>query len=81
MSEQVAWNGQRWQKRSNGEVVRIEQVMLDGVHYEATVVEDGHELARAVRIGLRGVKSGVGTLRKLHGTALLRSWRLLDGPA
>lgn len=79
MSEQVAWPGERWQKRSNGEVVRIEQVMLDGVRYEATVVEDGHELARAVQIGVRGVTSNVGTLRKLHGTTLRRSWQLLDG--
>ena len=81
MSEQVAWGGQHWEKRSNGEVVRIEQVMLDGKRYECTVVRDGDERARALVSGLPGVVSAVGEMRCLHGTTLLRSWRLLDGPA
>jgi hypothetical protein len=67
------WPGQEWRDRKSGEVIRLDEIALSGVHAEGVVTEPASELGRALRAGLV-TRSTVGERRRVHFTTLERSW-------
>jgi hypothetical protein len=68
--------GKYYRKRGGvglGEVIRITASSSDG-HLEGVVISDNNELRRAVKSGMRGVRSTVGDKRRITEKTLHRSW-------